>query len=273
MSTQYLEHDGGRIAFDDTGAGPLVVCVPGMGDLRAEYRFLTPQLVSAGYRVATMDVRGHGEASVGWADVSVAAIGSDILALIRHLDAGPATIAGTSMAAGAAVCVAATAPEAVAGLVLIGPFVRDTMPGWQRSAIFGTMLLRPWGISVWSRYFATLYPTSRPADWEQYTSAQKNNLREKGRLEALRGMMLATKAASEAALSKVNAPTLVIMGTKDPDFKDPAAEAKLVADSLHGGVQMIEGAGHYPHAEMPAATGSALLTFLGTLQEAERHVA
>ena len=99
MSTQYLEHDGGRIAFDDTGAGPLVVCVPGMGDLRAEYRFLTPQLVSAGYRVATMDVRGHGEASVGWADVSVAAIGSDILALIRHLDAGPATIVGTSMAA------------------------------------------------------------------------------------------------------------------------------------------------------------------------------
>ncbi|MFN8474593.1 MAG: alpha/beta hydrolase [Anaerolineae bacterium] len=273
MSTQYFEHDGGRIAFDDTGDGPLVVCVPGMGDVRAEYRFLTPQLVSAGYRVVTMDVRGHGETSVGWSDVSVAAIGSDILALIRRLNAGPAIIVGTSMAAGAAVCVAAKAPQAVTGLVLIGPFVRDTMPGWQRAAMFGTMFRRPWGVSVWSRYFATLFPTARPADWETYTAAQKNNLREKGRLDALRGMMLASKQASEAALSKVNAPTLVIMGTKDPDFNEPAAEARLVAERLDGRVQMIDGAGHYPHAEMPAPTASAILGFLGRLQEAERHVA
>ncbi len=273
MGTQFLEHDGGRIAFDDTGSGPLVVCVPGMGDLRAEYRFLTPQLVAVGYRVVTMDVRGHGESSVGWRDVSVAAIGSDILALIRHLSAGPAIIVGTSMAAGAAVCVAAEAPEAVAGLVLIGPFVRDMMPGWQRSAMFNTMFLRPWGASIWSRYFATLYPTARPADWDAYTAAQNRNLRERGRLETLRRMMVATKQASEAALSQVDAPVLVLMGTKDPDFNNPAAEARLVADRLHGGVQMIEGAGHYPHAEMPTQTGAAIVVFLNSCQEPARHVA
>lgn len=273
MNTQFLEHDGGRIAFDDMGSGPLVVCVPGMGDLRAEYRFLTPQLISAGYRVATMDVRGHGESSVGWRDVSVGAIGGDILALIRHLNAGPAIIVGTSMAAGAAVCAAAEAPEIVAGLVLIGPFVRDTMPGWQRSVMFGPMFMRPWGVSVWSRYFATLYPTARPADWNAYTAAQNSNLCEKGRLEALRGMMLASKQASEAALRQVNAPTLVIMGTKDPDFKDAAAEARLVADKLHGTVQLIEGAGHYPQAEMPDQTGPAIIAFLSRHQEPARHVA
>jgi len=92
-----------------------VLCVPGMGDLRDEYRFLTPQLVAAGYRVITMDVRGHGETSVQWPDYSVGAIGNDMVALIRHLNSGPATIIGTSMAAGAAVCAATEAPEFVTG--------------------------------------------------------------------------------------------------------------------------------------------------------------
>ena len=32
-----------------------------MGDLRSVYRFLAPALVEARYRVATMDLRGHGD--------------------------------------------------------------------------------------------------------------------------------------------------------------------------------------------------------------------
>ena len=101
MGTNFLKIDGGSIAYDDSGSGPLVICVPSMGDLRGEYRFLAPRLASAGYRVVSMDVRGHGETSVAWPDYSVAAIGSDMLALARSLDAGPAAIIGTSMAAGA----------------------------------------------------------------------------------------------------------------------------------------------------------------------------
>ena len=87
MGTQYLEHQNGKIAYDLCGSGPLVVCVPSMGDLRAEYRFLAPRLAEAGFQAATMDVRGHGESSPTWNDYSVAGIGSDILALIRALGA------------------------------------------------------------------------------------------------------------------------------------------------------------------------------------------
>ncbi len=39
--TDFLDVPGGRIAYDVTGEGPLVVCVPGMGDMRATFRFLT----------------------------------------------------------------------------------------------------------------------------------------------------------------------------------------------------------------------------------------
>ncbi|WP_017725851.1 alpha/beta fold hydrolase [Halalkalibacterium ligniniphilum] len=71
MSTQSLTLPNGRIAFEDTGGkGPLVICVPGLGDLRQEYRFLAPQLFDAGFRVVTMGLRGHGESSVGWSDYS-----------------------------------------------------------------------------------------------------------------------------------------------------------------------------------------------------------
>ncbi len=59
--TSYLDRPGGRIGYDVAGAGPLVVLVPGMGDLRAAYRFLAPPLRAAGYRVACADLRGHGD--------------------------------------------------------------------------------------------------------------------------------------------------------------------------------------------------------------------
>ena len=85
MITKFLSYKNGQIAYDVTGEGPLVVCVPSLGDVRGEYRFLIPELVKAGYRVATMDVRGHGETSTDWDDFSVAGIGEDILAVIREL--------------------------------------------------------------------------------------------------------------------------------------------------------------------------------------------
>ncbi len=42
-------------------SGPLVVAVPGMGDLRSTYDDVVPALVDAGYRVVVADLRGHGD--------------------------------------------------------------------------------------------------------------------------------------------------------------------------------------------------------------------
>src|ERR1700741_3768882 len=64
QSTQFLKLPDGQIAYDDPGgSGPLVICVPGLGDMRAQYRFLAPKLAAAGFRVVTMDLRGQGESS------------------------------------------------------------------------------------------------------------------------------------------------------------------------------------------------------------------
>lgn len=270
MNTRYLELHGAKIAYEDagagTGSGPLVVLVPGMGSMRAEYRFLAPQLAAAGYRVVSMDLRGEGESSTNWTDFSVSAIGSDVLALIRSLDAGPAMVIGASYGAGAAVSAAAEAPDLVKGLALIGPVVRGE-GSWLSKLFYSALLRRPWGPGMWLRYVPKLFPTRKPADFVQYCAALKANLKEPGRMEAFLGMINANNAGSEERLAQVKAPALVVMGSKDPDFKDPLAEAEWVAERLNGRHEIVEGAGHYPHAEMPEVTGPRVLSFLQTLTE------
>jgi len=51
------------------------------------------------------------------------------------------------------------------------------------------------------------------------------NLKERGRMKALRLMIRASKAASEERLLRVTAPVLAIVGSKDRDFKNPETEA------------------------------------------------
>ena len=266
MQTQFLQLEHGTIAYDLQGVGPLVVCAPSLGDIRQEYRFLAPKLAEAGFRVATLDLRGHGESSAGWPEYSVAGLGQDILALIRHLQSGPALVIGTSLSAGAAVYAAAEGPGLVSGLVLIGMFVRDVAPLWQGRLLYGALFGGPWGRGLWVRYYQTLYPSRKPADFEAYLAQLQGMVSQPGRLAAVRRMITSSKQASEDRLEKVQAPTLLIVGTQDPDFKDPLAEAHLVAGRLNGQVASVPGAGHYPHAEMPEETAALILPFARRVQ-------
>src|SRR3954451_16543555 len=115
--TQTLQRPEGRIGYDVTGDGPLVVCLPGMGELRSVYRFTVPALVDAGYRVATMDLRGHGDSDDAFDGFDDDALADDMLALIGHLG-GPAIIVGNSMAGGSSVIAAAKDPSKIAGLAM-----------------------------------------------------------------------------------------------------------------------------------------------------------
>lgn len=265
MTTRWFENDNGKISYEDNGSGPLVICIPSIGDMRAEYRFLSPRLVEAGYRVVIMDMRGHGESSAKWDDFSVVGVGRDLLALIRHLQAGPAAVVGTSMGAGAAAWAAVEEPDSISALVLIGPAVHgDPQP--LAKLLYRAIFARPWGPAFWLTYYATLYPSHKPEDFGEYKSALLINMKEPGRIEATLQMVLASKAASEERLRQVIAPVRVIMGSKDPDFKDQEAEARWVAEQMHGEYIMVEGAGHYPHAEMPEISTPLVLDFLSEHQ-------
>jgi pimeloyl-ACP methyl ester carboxylesterase len=263
MSTQYLKLNDGTLAFDDTGgSGPLVVMLPSLGDVRREYRFVAPPLAEAGYRVVTLDMRGHGDSSVNWPDYSLAAIGSDILALIDHLQAGPATIVATSYSAGAAVWAAAEQPAAVRALVLIGAFVRNAPASTLQKAAMAVLFGGPWQVRAWDFYYKLLYPSHQPDDFADYRRQLRANLSASNRFAAVKAMINEPRDAAEQRLAGVQTPALVLMGSKDIDFPDPTAEAQFIAKALSGEYSIIEGAGHYPHAEMPAQTLPLMQQFL-----------
>jgi pimeloyl-ACP methyl ester carboxylesterase len=267
-TTRFLDRPGGRIAYDDTGSGPLVLCVPGMGDLRSEYRLLVPILVAAGHRVVTMDLRGHGDSDATFDDHERSTVGDDVVALLEHLDAGPAHLVGTSFGAAAVVWAAATAPRAVASLALVGPFVRDLPVPRAQQLVLRVLLARPWGARAWAWYLRTkLFPGATPADHDAHVAAVRANLGEPGRLEALAAMARTTCAEIDPRLDDVTQPTLVVMGTADPDFPDPAAEARAIAERVDGQVQLVAGSGHYPQADAPEVTGQALVAFLAAARD------
>jgi pimeloyl-ACP methyl ester carboxylesterase len=67
------------------GSEPLVVLVPGMGELRSTYRFLAPALVGAGHRVAATDLRGHGDSDTTFTSYGEVETTTDVSALIEEL--------------------------------------------------------------------------------------------------------------------------------------------------------------------------------------------
>jgi pimeloyl-ACP methyl ester carboxylesterase len=265
--THFLEADGGRIAYDDTGGtGPVILAIPGMGDLRSEYRLLRPGLQRAGYRVVTMDVRGFGATSAQWNDYSAHAVGRDALALLDHLDAGAAIILGNSFAAGSALWAAHDAPAQVRGVVLLGPIVRDQRTSWFAKLAINVCIAGPWRVWFWARYWDSLFPTRKPADHSDIKVALTRNLREPGRMAALRNMINLSKADTAALVPRSRVAALVVMGTHDPDFPDATAESRWLAGQLGAESVMVEGAGHYPHTEMPDRVLPKLLSFIGGLR-------
>lgn len=270
--TEFLDVQGGQIAYDVTGQGPLVVLSPGIGDRRQAYRFLAPKLAGAGYRVVTSDLRGHGESSMGWASISRTDVAGDLLALIRHLGA-PAVIVGHSISGGAATIAAAKEPGLVRGIVEINPFTRVQkldLGGLLRIRRYRRGLTRLLGaqmlhsLSVWMRYLDVAYPT-KPADYADYMAALRAKLREPGRMAEFMKTGKSTPADAEAQLPNITCPALIIMGSEDPDFADPKAEGDAIAALIPAGlstVAMVDGAGHYPHAQCPDEVAALVIPFL-----------
>jgi pimeloyl-ACP methyl ester carboxylesterase len=144
--------------------------------------------------------------------------------------------------------------------------------GGLMNVLFKLMLARPWGPAVWRKYFTTLFTSRKPDDLDTYTQALYTNLKQPERMAAFRAMTQPSqgpKAEAAERMQRIDLPALVVMGSKDPDFKDPQAEAQWIAEQLRGRVEMIPGAGHYPHAEMPEVAGPVIVSFLETIRQKE----
>ncbi len=269
---EQLHTDEGTIVYDLSGAGPLVVLAHGMGDSRHSYRFVVPELVAAGYRVANVDIRGCGDSSTGWKGYERADIARDLVALVRHLG-GPAVIVGQSISGGAATIAAATAPDLITGVVELAPFTR------KQSADLGGLLknrrhragslqlmkvVAAGSLKGWLAYLDIAIPT-KPADWEVERRRIETTLAQPERKAVLQAMTRTSPADAGARLADVRCPVLVVEGGADPDWADPRAEGLRILGDLQSGLgelAVLDGVGHYPHAEAPEALLALVKPFL-----------
>ncbi|WP_433088021.1 alpha/beta fold hydrolase [Dactylosporangium sp. CA-052675] len=274
--TEYLNVDGGTLAYEVTGSGPLVVLAHGIGNDRQAYRFVTPLLVAAGYRVAALDLRGCGESSVGWTSCTRTDIAGDLIALITHLG-GPAVLVGHSISGGAATIAAAKAPSLITAVVELAPFTRKLSYslGAFRVARYRQGALNLLGaglfgsVARWRRYLEIASPQPRPADWDASLAHIESKLREPGRMKSFQLMGRSTPADAAAQLGNVRCPVLIIEGDLDPDWVNPRAEGEAIVAALPAGLgrlDMIAGAGHYPHVQFPERVVAATTSFLATVR-------
>ncbi len=274
--TEHLTTDGGTLAYEVTGgSGPLIVLAHGIGNSREAYRFVGPALAAAGHRVATVDLRGCGESSAEWPSYTRTDIADDLIALVKHLG-GPAVLVGHSISGGAATIAAAKEPSLVTAVVELAPFTREQqvalgdlrVPRYRRSALrlLGTGLFG--SVRLWRGYLDLACPGPKPQDWDDSLDRIEASLREPGRMRAMRRMALSSPADAGDQLGNVRCPVLVVEGALDPDWVSPRAEGEAIVAALPPGLGRLEvlpGAGHYPHVQFPAEVVDLIRTFLDSV--------
>lgn len=268
---QYLVRPEGRLSYTVAGVGPLIVAVPGMGDLRSSYIELAGPLVDAGFRVALLDLRGHGDSDTTFRTHGDEATAGDILALIDELR-GRAVVMGNSMAASAAVIAAADRPDAVAGLVLLSPFLRQS--GGHATLVLSRLLFRalfarPWGARMWTNYYAkTLNRGAKGPRLAEHAAEIAASMADPARLASFRHLAVQLDhSVVEPRVAAVVAPSLTVIGSVDPDYKDPAAALAAAGDALDGETLLVENTAHYPHLARPDIVTHRVLGFVDGLRD------
>jgi pimeloyl-ACP methyl ester carboxylesterase len=270
--TEHLTIGDNTIAYDVGGEGPLVVLAHGIGDSRHSYRFLAPALAAAGYRAVNVDVRGCGDSSLGWDGYSRTDIAGDLLAVVGHFG-GPAVLIGHSISGGAATIAAATKPDLINGVIELAPFTRKQsidLGGLVRAKRYragypqmAQVIIRG-SLPSWKKYLDLAMPV-KPADWDDELTRIEAKLSEPGRMKVLQTMAKSNPGDAGAQLANVACPVLIIEGSADPDWADPRAEGERIIADLPQGLgelAVIEGAGHYLHAQTPDEVLALALPFL-----------
>ncbi|HCQ8222512.1 TPA: alpha/beta fold hydrolase [Raoultella planticola] len=109
--------------YDSEGSGPVLIFQHG---LTGDHGQSTSTFVAQGYRLITLECRGHGLSDLGAPEeLSIKTFASDLLALMDHLGLEKAALAGISMGAAITASIASTHPARVTSLTLVRPAWHD----------------------------------------------------------------------------------------------------------------------------------------------------
>ena len=257
-----IENRGVRIHFEVLGSGPPLV----LGhSFLCSGEMWEPQLpaLAERARVINIDGRGHGRSGPADTQFTLYDMVSDALAVLDHLDIDRAVWAGLSIGGMVALRAALTAPERVAGLILL-----DTHAGTEttfKKLKYQVMALgvesfgiRPFLASVVAQLFGRTTRKTNPsliAEWKTKISAvhvpsMRNTLDALGKRDSI-----------VSRLAEIRMPSLVVVGAEDGAL--PPAYSKQIAEGLpEASLLVVPDCGHLSTLEQPQIVTVAMSSFL-----------
>lgn len=112
----YVTHSGAEIWYAAYGAGPTVFLLHGGLGNSGDWGYQVGAITSSGYRVVTIDTRGHGRSTRDARPFSYELLASDVLAVMDSLKVARAALIGWSDGACTSLVLARQFAERVAGV-------------------------------------------------------------------------------------------------------------------------------------------------------------
>src|SRR5262245_27859575 len=262
--------DGVRLAFDDDGQGPAVVCLHAIGHGAGDFARLRARLRDR-HRVIALDWPGQGRSGTDREPACATRYAALLIGLLDALGIGNAVLVGNSIGGAAALRVAHARPERVRALVLENPGgLADASDRMSQAAI-----------GMFVRFFAA---GARGARWFPAAFALYYRLVLQRAAAAVQRRRIVAAAGETAPVlveawrsfarpdedlrtlgSRIACPVLFAWATRDtivPLARSQAAIATFPA------ARIVEfPAGHAAHLETPEAFEDAVERFLATLEK------
>lgn len=237
--------DGTQIHYDVTGEGKPVVLLHGfMGSGESWKRQpLRQQLVDAGFKVVTLDLRGNGRSDKPHTLPAYQndAEARDVMALMKHLNLTTYDVVGYSRGSIIAARLLALAPQ-VRRAVLGGMGADFTDPNWPRRMAFAELF------------------SGQAHNYPQFAGALDYARKSGADTLSLGLQQQAQPSTPKAVLNRVHQPVLVIAGDQDADNGRAEELAKLLPK---GQLVTVPDANHNNTMAKPAFA-EAVVKFLST---------
>lgn len=241
--------DGARLAYDVAGdpRRSAVLLVGGVGGDASTWRHVIP-LLAAELFVVVADPRGVGRSEAPDAATTAATYVEDAVAILDELRIRHAAVYGHSFGAIVALETALTHPERVWALIL-----GAARPG--RSAAVPSSRKAPLG-RPWEILYSDAFLAARP----DVVDADRRAVVRDHRGERRQGEAASAWEPGDR-LAAVAVPVLILHGSQDRLVD--VGNAPLLAERIRGAdVEILEGAGHAYHSEMPERSSALVLEFL-----------
>jgi pimeloyl-ACP methyl ester carboxylesterase len=258
-------YTGGR---DFDRALPAVVLVHGAGNDHSVWTHQARHLAHHGFAVLAPDLPGHGR-SGGVPLASIEALADWLLAVLDETGIGQAALVGHSMGSLVALHAAATQPERVTRLALVGsvapmPVAEPLLAAARHAPDSAHAMINQWSFTPRSQLGASASPG-------MYLPNLNRQLMARQRDGVLANDLAACNAYQQGleAAARVRCPTALLCAARDQMTPRRAVQPLCEAlANVPGGVRMItiDAAGHAMMAEAPDAVTDSLRGYLSEKQ-------